>query len=176
MFCHGNIAFRVVEESDLESIRALRNDPSTWMYLTDPHLISRDTQKQWLAALAERRDRMYFTVFDSTHPFVGVIRMDEYDQLHRSIRVGADVVPELRGRGYGRQIFAAVKKYCFDTLNLHRVWLAVLESNEHAFRLYEKQGFRTEGRYRQAIFRDGKYLDYILMSLLEEEYRRDSAI
>jgi diamine N-acetyltransferase len=176
MFQHGGITLRVVEEADLESIRALRNDPSTWVHLTDPHLITSEGQRRWFAGLAARDDRMYFVVSDAKHAFIGIVRMDEYHRLHRSIRVGADVLPALRGQGYGKKIYAAIKKYCFDVLNLHRVWLAVLDTNERALRLYLSQGFQIEGRYRQAIFRDGKYVDYVLMSILEEEYRHDSPV
>lgn len=176
MFQYQGIGFRVVEERDLERIRALRNDPSTWMNLTDISSISADGQKEWFRTINRRNDRGYFVVFDQTCDFIGIVRMDEIDHVNRSIRVGADVVPEQRGRGYGRKIYIAIKKYCFDFLNMHRVWLAVLSSNERATRLYQGQGFKVEGRYREAIFRDGKYLDYILMSILEEEYRHDSTL
>jgi RimJ/RimL family protein N-acetyltransferase len=56
-------------------------------------------------------------------------------------------------------------------MNLNRLWLLVLESNAHAIRLYQKQGFRLEGRMRQAVFRDGRYVDYLVMSILDGEYR-----
>jgi RimJ/RimL family protein N-acetyltransferase len=105
------------------------------------------------------------------NPFIGLVRMDEHDAMNASIRVGADVVSGLRGRGYGRKIYEAIKKYCFHYLNVHRVWLLVLETNKHARRLYKKQGFRVEGKQRKAIFRDGEYLDYVMMSILEDEYR-----
>jgi len=45
------------------------------------------------------------------------------------------------------------------------------EIRNKAYDLYEKHGFKVEGRYREAIFRDGCYHDYIIMSFLEEEYR-----
>jgi len=109
MFRHDGLTLRVVEESDLEVMRGLRNDPSTWIYLTDPFLISAEGQRRWFAALAGNPDRMYLVVCDESHPFIGIVRMDEYDRLHRSIRVGADVIPQLRGRGYGRKIYEALK-------------------------------------------------------------------
>lgn len=170
-FSHGGISFKVIEEADLEEIAALRNDYSTWSFLTDPRPVYPGTQKDWLAGLSSSKGKMYFTVFDRVNPFIGLVRMDEYDQMNSSIRVGADVTVKLRGRGYGRKIYEALKKYCFHYLNVHRVWLLVLETNKHAQRLYKKQGFRVEGKQRQAIFRDGKYLDYVMMSILEGEYR-----
>ena len=119
-------------------------------------------------------DRRYYVVCDDGHDFIGIVRNshDEIDKANRSIRVGADIVRELRGQGYGRKVYRLLKKYCFDYLNMHRVWLAVLDTNEAGRRLYESEGFEVEGRYREAIFRDGKYHDYILMSILEQQYRR----
>lgn len=175
-FEFGTIAFRPVAESDLELIRRLRNDGSTWANLGDPRPLSEADQKSWLAGLGLRSGKFYFMAMDPPSQWVlGLIRMDEYDPLNRSIRVGADVVPELRGKGFGSRIYTAIKKYCFDILNVHRIWLAVLENNEVALKLYAKTGFSREGCYRSAIYRDGKYLDYVLMSLLESEYRLHEA-
>lgn len=162
---------RVPYPSDTASIQQLRNDQNTWMHLTDPRPLGPGDQKKWIESLSMRQDRYYFVVNTDEHPFVGIVRMDEFDTLNRSIRVGADIVPELRGKGFGIKLYHLIKRYCFDFMNVHRVWLAVLETNGHAMRLYEKQGFKVEGRYRSAVFRDGKYLDYVLMSILEDEYR-----
>ena len=171
MFCYEGICLRVVEEADIERIRQLRNDPSTWIYLTDITLLDEGTQRSWYRSLSERRDRKYFVLGDSQHNFLGIIRFDEIDYTNRSMRVGCDIVREWRGQGYGSKAFLLIKKYCFDYLNMHRLWLAVLETNLVAIHLYEKHGFKVEGRYREAIFRDGCYHDYIIMSFLEEEYR-----
>jgi RimJ/RimL family protein N-acetyltransferase len=61
-------------------------------------------------------------------------------------------------------------RHAFDTLNLNRVWLHVGEDNARAMRVYQKVGFRTEGRLRQDIFRDGRYWDSLLMAVLREEW------
>ena len=53
---------------------------------------------------------------------------------------------------------------------MHMVYLEVLESNDRAIHVYERLGFRIDGRLRQRIFRNGTYEDSILMSLLRSEY------
>lgn len=171
MFCFQGICLRALEERDLEQVRALRNDPTTWIYLTDVALLDSETQRAWYKSLCGRADKKYFVLYDDQRDFLGIIRSDEMDRTNRSMRVGCDVVRELRGQGYGTKAFHLIKKYCFDYLNMHRLWLAVLDNNQVAIRLYEKHGFTVEGRYREAIFRDGRYHDYIIMSLLEKEYR-----
>lgn len=171
-FCHGKIGLRPVEAGDLGMIRDLRNDESTWVHLTDPRPISAGGQAAWLQSINLGSGKFYFVAFDAENPFIGMVRMDEYDSVNRSIRVGADVVPGLRGKGYGKAIYGAIKKYCFDILNCHRVWLQVLETNEVARKLYSHAGFRYEGVLRDAVFRGGCYLGYHMMSILEEEYRK----
>lgn len=171
-FEHAGMYLRVPRKDDLEPIQKLRNDANTWINLTDPRPLGPGDQKGWLESLSMRAGRFYFVAATIENPFVGLVRMDEIDTLNRSIRVGADIVIGLRGKGLGIRLYQLIKRYCFDFMNMHRMWLAVLETNAHAMRLYEKQGFKVEGRYRSAVYRDGKYLDYILMSILEEEYRR----
>jgi UDP-4-amino-4,6-dideoxy-N-acetyl-beta-L-altrosamine N-acetyltransferase len=171
MFPHGPVTIRNLESRDLERLRQLRNDPSTWMMLTSVGMIDEECQRRWFEMLATTEQRQYYAICNDEHDFIGVVRTDEIDRLNRSIRVGLDIVPELRGRGYGRHTLALVKKYAFDHLNMHRVWLAVLATNVRAAHLYEQVGFQVEGRYREAVFRDGVYVDYIIMSILATEYR-----
>jgi RimJ/RimL family protein N-acetyltransferase len=181
MFCHDGILFRPVEEQDLEAIRALRNDPSTWGQLTAIGHISAEAQAEWFSRLDGDPSREYFSVFTEARneyypvsfegDFVGIIRMDEVDRLNRSVRIGADVAPVLRGKGYGTRIYKALLKYVFDYLGMHRAWLLVLDTNEIGKKLYFNAGFRLEGKHREAIFRNGQFVDYLAMSILEGEYR-----
>jgi RimJ/RimL family protein N-acetyltransferase len=171
-FRHGNLCLRPVVAGDLDRVRDLRNDGSTWIHLTDPRAVSPSDQAAWFEGVGSKSGKFYFVVFDDLHPFVGIVRLDEYDPQNRSIRVGADVVPDLRGQGYGKAIYEAVQKYCFDMLNCHRIWLLVLDTNVVAKRLYGLMGFVREGIMRQAIFREGQYVDYHVMSILEDEYRK----
>lgn len=175
-FTHEDLNFRPVEIDDLEMLRKLRNHPTTRSQLTDDRIVTRRAQTKWFHSIKNSGSRAYLVVSHSEYGFVGLVRMDEYDSVNKSIRVGADVVPKLRGRGLGRKIYAGIKYFCFQRLRLHRVWLAVLQTNTRARRLYLRQGFQEEGRYRQAILRKAKYHDYVIMSILEKEYKGDPTI
>lgn len=181
MFASDGILFRPVEEQDLEAIRALRNDPSTWEQLTSIGHISSEAQRAWFAGIQRDPSRAYFAVFvekrDEHYPvyyegdFIGIIRMDEIDRNNRSVRIGADVVPALRGQGYGTRIYKAILNYCFNMAGVHRCWLLVLDTNEIGKKLYFNAGFKLEGKHRDAIWRNGRFIDYLAMSILEDEYR-----
>ena len=50
-----------------------------------------------------------------------------------------------------------------DSLRLTRLRLTVHEDNEIAIHLYQKFGFKIEGRESKAIYKDGKYMDILIM-------------
>lgn len=174
MFAHKEISMRPVESQDLEKIRNLRNEQSTWQYLSDASLISESMQHQWFENLKLTLDERYYTVEQKTFgQFIGVIRTDQIDLRNRSIRVGCDIIPKERGKGFGTMTFEMLLKFLFIYHSYHRLWLCVLENNEVAKKLYKNVGFKEEGRLRAAIWREGKWMDYIVMSILEEEYRNE---
>jgi RimJ/RimL family protein N-acetyltransferase len=73
-------------------------------------------------------------------------------------------------RGYGSDALRALLRWGFETLNLNRIWLRVYEYNARAQRVYEKVGFVREGAFRQAQFREGRYYDVLIYSILRREW------
>lgn len=180
MFWYKKICFRPIEKQDLENVRKLRNDPTTWIYLSDVTQISPAMQEKWFESMEKASDKAYFAVFkqvkdfpiSNSGDFLGIIRCDQLDHANRSIRVGADIIPTERGKGYGTLALQAILEFCFDHMGMHRVWLLTVEGNMVARRLYENVGFAEEGLYRESIWRNGDWNNMILMSILEDEYRK----
>ncbi|WP_226545114.1 GNAT family N-acetyltransferase [Bacillus thuringiensis] len=75
-----------------------------------------------------------------------------------------------RGKGYGRETIHLILKYAFYELNLHRVGLDVISYNKAAIELYKKMCFQIEGCMREAVQRDGKCSDRIIMGILRDEW------
>jgi len=61
-------------------------------------------------------------------------------------------------------------QYAFTELNLYRVSLGLMDYNPRALRVYEKVGFRLEGRTRGDVQRAGKRHDSLWMGILREEW------
>ncbi|MCC7209608.1 MAG: GNAT family N-acetyltransferase [Anaerolineae bacterium] len=83
--------------------------------------------------------------------------------------------PDYRGKGYGSDALALAVGYAFRELNLHRVGLSVISYNARAIRTYEKVGFVREGMRREAIHRDGRRYDEVLMGILRTEWEQRRA-
>jgi RimJ/RimL family protein N-acetyltransferase len=74
------------------------------------------------------------------------------------------------GKGLGRRCTTFMVEYGFDQLNLNRIYLEVLATNSRAVELYKKIGFVEEGRLRCGQFKEGRYVDVLVMGLLRDEY------
>jgi RimJ/RimL family protein N-acetyltransferase len=79
--------------------------------------------------------------------------------------------PAAWDKGYGSEAARLILDYAFDVLNLNSVQLGVNADNARAVRSYEKVGFVREGVRRQFVYRNGRYYDSVMMSVLRDEYR-----
>jgi putative acetyltransferase len=84
-------------------------------------------------------------------------------RLHVS-GLGMGVHPEFQGMGVGRRLLAEALALADDWLDLRRVELEVYPDNTRARALYERHGFVEEGVRRCAVFRDGVYVDSVMMA------------
>lgn len=77
-----------------------------------------------------------------------------------------------QGKGAGYFAVLASLNHAFYDLNLNRIHLTVLSTNERAINLYKKVGFTEEGLLRSAAFKSGNYIDMLQMSILSNEYKK----
>ena len=63
--------------------------------------------------------------------------------------------------------------YAFRLRNLRRVWLEVYADNERGIRAYKSCDFVEEGRMREHVWLEGRYVDNVIMGILREEWRTD---
>ena len=80
--------------------------------------------------------------------------------------LGMAVHDGFQGRGVGTALLAAALDLADNWLGLHRIELHVNPDNERAIRLYERFGFVVEGTARAYAFRQGAYVDALLMARL----------
>lgn len=93
------------------------------------------------------------------------------DLIHADVWVGIGIGDrEYWSKGCGTDAMKLAVQFAFRELGARRVSLGLYAYNERALRVYEKVGFRVEGRTRQDVLRDGKRYDSIWMGILREEW------
>jgi RimJ/RimL family protein N-acetyltransferase len=164
---------RPLEPSDLDRLYRYRNDREVARHLGGFSTgYARADLAAWLEAHRNRADEVLWAIAtkhdDTCIGHAGLYRIDyRVRKAEYAILIGDR---EHQGKGIGREVSEAVLHYGFDQLNLHKVSLSVLASNARAIRLYQALGFVQEGVLRHDQFRDGGYVDSIVMSIIEGEW------
>lgn len=74
-------------------------------------------------------------------------------------------------KGIGTKVTQEILAHGFKCLKLNRIMLTVSDLNYGGVKAYQKAGFTIEGKMREASYRNGKYHDKIIMSILQSEYK-----
>lgn len=86
--------------------------------------------------------------------------------IHGTLQMPFTSQETWRRRGVGSRLLGGQLGLADRWLNLSRIELTVYTDNVGAIALYEKFGFRREGRLQRYAFRDGEYADVFAMSRL----------
>lgn len=139
--------------------------------------MNRVAEEGWFDSLNREKGHFSFAIaVRENGQLIGSCQLMNHHGKNRSATLGIAIGdPAARGRGYGTEALALLLEFGFLEMNLNRIELQVLELNHRAVALYERLGFQHEGRQRQALYREGRYWDNILMSMLRAEYRPRAA-
>lgn len=73
------------------------------------------------------------------------------------------------GQGYAREALLQILHYGFEERGLNRVEARINADNVASLRMHEKCGYKRDGVLRQAVFKNGRFKDVVVMSILKEE-------
>ncbi|MER2908420.1 GNAT family N-acetyltransferase [Morganella morganii] len=104
---------------------------------------------------------------------VGLLGINQNSNPRRRhvVNFGITVNKSYRGQGVGSALMQAMIDYCDNWLGIRRIELEVFANNPDGLALYEKFGFQREGIARDYAFRDGRYVDAILMSRINDQIK-----
>lgn len=163
-FHYDNLTFRPSTEADLEFILQLENNPENIKFINS-------WPKQRHREAFRNDDVFHGIVMCQDHP-AGFFILAGLESSNKSIEFLRVVIAE-KEKGLGRKVLKAVKKYCFEDLKSHRLWLDVKSFNERAKYLYQSEGFQIEGTFRDCLKVGDKYESLTFLSILEAEYRNN---
>lgn len=158
---------------DADTMWAILQDPEVLRFTFEPSSsdMSYERVRSWYATRTDQPDRLDLAVTDrATGELVGEVVLNEWDPHTRSCNFRTLIGPRGRNRGLGTEATGLIVAHGFERLGLHRISLEVYADNPRARRAYEKVGFRHEGTRRESALREGRWVDEILMGILENEW------
>nr|WP_107905515.1 GNAT family protein [Streptomyces chartreusis] len=163
---------RPFTEADAAVMAEIIEDPEVVRFTGEAsEEFSLERLRSWYGSRSAQNDRLDLAVTDhATGELVGEVVLYEWDATARSCTFRTLVGPRGRGRGIGTEATRLIVGHGFEQLGLHRIQLEAYGHNPRALRVYEKAGFVVEGVRREADFRDGQWLDWVMMAVLDHEW------
>jgi diamine N-acetyltransferase len=164
------VVLRAIEREHLPNYVQWLNDPRVLVYFGRFFPLSLAQEEKWYEGMLQDPSVCNLAIeFEGQH--IGGAGFKDIDGRNRSAEVGLFIgIPELWDQGFGRDALQALLRFGFQEMNLHRITLRVFADDQRGIHLYEKVGFQSEGRWRQAEFRHGRYHDLLWMSVLRDQW------
>lgn len=163
---------RIVDLSDGEYIRGLRNHPEIVSRYQHRHFINDQQQSEFMQSLLNSKEHIYFIAesLPALNPF-GVYFVRNIDHRNQRGENGVFLDPDRNETGV-EAVEAAylLLKYEFEYLNLQKIVGEVLAQNARALRFNESLGMIREGVRRKHVYFDGELHDLVLFALFRDDF------
>ena len=95
-----------------------------------------------------------------------VFTRNSMKRLNHTGLFGMGILEDYCNQGVGTKLLSQLIHWAKIQEGIEKICLGVFSTNERAIKVYEKIGFKEEGREkRQFKFEDGRYADNVLMAL-----------
>ena len=172
----SSVFFRAFEADDYLLINKWRNDPEiqkltggTFRY------VSSEREKEWVRdKIVNNITDIYLAIClnDETKRMIGYCSINNINYIHRIVSGGGLIIGEHKYRdGYTYiETMLMFLSYVFGTLNMNRVSCTILEDQKVSYTMALLLHFKQEGLMRQSVYKNGKYHNEYILSILRDEY------
>lgn len=128
--------------------------------------------EQYIKNMIESKNNLFCALHTiEDNKFIGTFKIGPIDWHAKNVNLGIMIGDkESWGKGIATEAFLFAIKFCFEELEMHKITGGCMEPNIGMCKVFEKLGFKEEGRFREQDFLEGKYSDHLHYGLLKEEY------
>lgn len=166
------IYLRPVEPEDAKFLSKGENDPIVRESLFLALPVSLTTEQEKIEQYLRSKEAIVLIIVEKeTDKPVGGTAFFRIDYVSRAAIFYLVILdPAFWSKGFGSEATQLMVDFAFKTLNLNRIQLHVCAENTPAIKIYERVGFIKEGVLRQAMFRNGNYVDFWVMGMLSDDW------
>jgi len=169
------VLLRPLEAGDLRRCVKWFSDPEVIHFLGRGTPVTLAEEERWFHDYQRRGDDQIFAI-EVGGRHIGNLGLHRIDRTHRKAEIGIVIgESEFWSKGLGKEAMRVALRYGFGALGMNKISLEVLEYNARAIHTYEKLGFQKEGMHREDVYKDGRFVHVVRMSLLAREMRDDAA-
>lgn len=164
----AQIYLRPICDADTDRVVKWRNDKNVVKNFIYRIPISREAHLDWLKNKVEQGNVHQFVICRNADEIpLGSVYLQNFEEEHKKAEEGIFLGEEQAyGKGIGTEAAKLILKYAFEQLQLHKVVARVLAYNQASVRMHEKAGYVREAYFREELFLDGKYEDFIFFGAI----------
>ncbi len=155
------VILRELHLSDISQLAKLANNKNIWVNLRDsfPYPYGEIDAKIFINSVIEEKPKQNFGI-EYDGDLCGVIGLIiQKDVYRKSAEIGYWIGESYWGKGIATKAIKLITKYGFEDLKLVRIHAGVFEFNIGSMKVLEKNGYKKEGVFKKAIFKNDKVLD-----------------
>jgi RimJ/RimL family protein N-acetyltransferase len=162
------VTLRPLDTKYAAQIREWRNHPSIMRWCRQSDLISDQAQDRWFRSQDQDPTIQMYAI--ETDSLVGVCGFTSIDRLSRRAEFSLYIAPEYQLRGHAKAALKTLFTHGFMNQNLNVIWGESFDGNP-AIGLFLQLGMKQEGTRRNFYFKNGKFVDAHLFSILFDEWK-----
>jgi RimJ/RimL family protein N-acetyltransferase len=165
------LVLRALESADAPRVQELAGAREVALNtLNIPHPYLPAAAEEWIASQDKKRAQGHLDFAIDDGQLVGAIGLRVQNDFERA-EIGYWIGKPFWGRGYATEAAAAIIRYGFEKLNLHRIYAGYFSRNEKSARIMIKNGMKYEGTLRQHVKKWDEFVDIVYYGILREEWR-----
>ena len=167
------IKLRALRREDAEITWQWRNLPDIRrLYAGHPFFINPEKEKAWYDKIlvSDFPNVSMGVEIEETGELIALFFLLHVNHINRSAELAFLFEPNSRKASDIIVAILLTLEFGYYDLNLNRIYGKLIEEHSMLIKLYERYGGKREGLMRQSIYKDGKYLNEVMMSILREDY------
>ena len=157
----NTVQLRRLQPEDAPQLAILANNKKIWDHLRDflPHPYLETDAVEFINSTLREDPHQNFAITykEELCGVIGIIAQE--DVYKKSGEVGYWIGEPYWGKGIATEAVKKITQYGFEQLQLARVFAGIFSFNKASMRVLEKNGFQSEGIFRNAIFKNNQLWD-----------------
>lgn len=155
------------EQQDVKDLMKYANNPEIARFMTNrfPHPYTQKHAEDFIAFASGHNPLRLFAI-EIAGEAVGGVGIHPQEDVHcKNAELGYWIGAPFQGKGIITHVIQDRIVYAFEHFDINRIFGLVYGNNPASLRVLQKCGFKEEARFYQTIYKNGEFLDAIILAI-----------